>query len=324
MKLIITCAHLIRHLDKYKLLLQDSCIEIKVHIPVKQQFDKNEIFKILPGNDFIIAGDDEIDEKVIRESALKGLKGIIKWGIGVDNIDLNAAMDCKIPVFNTPGVFGGEVAEQALSLILNLSRGTNIIDSKVRNGVWYKFEGNSLQNKHLGIIGFGSIGRAIAHRAKSFGMKINFYDPFFKKTILDQNNISNVEFDEICKESDFIVMACSLNEKNKHIINEKSISKMERKPYIINVSRGPLINEIDLIKALENGQIKGAGLDVYENEPLPVNSKLVKMSNCVLGSHNSSNTIEAVERVNETIIDMVIKLKKNNISAELFRERRVV
>ena len=155
-------------------------------------------------------------------------------------------------------------------------------------------------------------------------MKINFYDPFFKIKILDQNNISNVVFEEICKESDFIVLACSLNEKNKHIINEKSISKMERKPYIINVSRGPLINEIDLIKALENGQIKGAGLDVYENEPLPINSKLVKMPNCVLGSHNSSNTIEAVERVNETIIDMVIKLKKNNNSEELFKERRVV
>lgn len=323
MKLIITCSHLLRHLDKYKLVLQESNVEIKSCPPPNQQFDKNEMFKILPGNNFIIAGDDEIDEKVIKESALKGLKGIIKWGIGVDNIDLDAAIKNKIPVFNTPGVFGGEVAEQALSFILNLSRGTNIIDSKVRNGFWYKFEGNSLQDKQLGIVGFGSIGKEIAHRAISFGMKINIYDPFLKKEIYQQKNIIlNVDFDEICKKSDYIVLACSLNKTNKHIINEKSISKMERKPYIINVSRGPLIKENDLIKALENGQIKGAGLDVYEFEPLPTNSKLVNMSNCILGSHNSSNTTDSVERVNDIVVEMIIKLKNNPIS-DLFKDRRV-
>ena len=322
MKLIITCSHLLRHLDKYKVVLQESNVDFKSHTPPKQQFDKDDMLKILPGNDFIIAGDDEIDNKVIKESSLKGLKGIIKWGIGVDNIDLDAARKYKIPVFNTPGVFGGEVAEQALSFILNLSRGTHIIDSKVRNGLWYKFEGNSLKDKQLGIVGYGSIGKEIAHRALSFGMKTDIYDPFLKKEIYEQNNILNVDFDAICKKSDFIVLACSLNEKNKHIINEKSISKMEKKPYIINVSRGPLIKEDDLIKALENDQIRGAGLDVYEYEPLPVNSKLVNMSNCILGSHNSSNTLEAVERVNEIVIEMIIKLKNSDIS-DLFKDRRV-
>ena len=323
MKLIVTCSHLLRHLDKYKVVLQESNIEIKSYRPPKQQFDKEDMFKILPGNNFIIAGDDEIDENVIKESSLKGLNGIIKWGIGVDNIDLDAARKYKIPVFNTPGVFGDEVAEQALSLILNLSRGTHIIDSKIRNGLWYKFEGNSLKDKQLGIVGFGSIGKAIAHRAVSFGMKIDIYDPFLKKEIDEKNNIYNVNFDEICKKSDFIVLACSLNEKNKHLINAKSISKMKRKPYIINVSRGPLINENDLIKALENSQIRGAGLDVYELEPLPSNSKLVNMSNCILGSHNSSNTLEAVERVNGIVVEMIIKLKNEN-SSDLYKDRRVV
>ena len=324
MNLLITCTHLIRHLDKYVSLLEKEGITVKAHRPHNQQFNSIEMANLLPGFTFIIAGDDEITEEVINKSKSSGLKAIVKWGIGVDNIDKLAAKKNKIPIFNTPNVFGGEVAEQALSLILNLSRGTHIIDSEVRQGNWYKIEGNSIQGKSLGIIGFGSIGQAIALRAKAFGMEINFYDPFIDKENFINEEFTKVEFQQLCQKSDFIVIACSLNKENKHLINKESLSIMERKPYIINVSRGSLIKEVDLIQAIKDKKIKGAGLDVFETEPLPISSELLTLKNCILGSHNSSNTTESVMRVNDMTIEMIIKLASKNHINQYFKDRRVV
>ena len=324
MNLLITCTHLIRHLDKYVSLLEKEGITFKAHRPDNQQFNSVEMANLLPGFNFIIAGDDEITEEVINKSKSSGLKAIVKWGIGVDNIDKLAAKNNKIPIFNTPNVFGGEVAEQALSLILNLSRGTHIIDSEVRKGNWYKIEGNSIQGKNLGIIGFGSIGQAIALRAKAFGMEINFYDPFIDKENFINQGFTKVQFQQLCQKSDFIVIACSLNKENRHIINKESLSIMERKPYIINVSRGSLIKEVDLVQAIKNKKIKGAGLDVFETEPLPISSELLTLKNCIFGSHNSSNTTESVMRVNDMTIEMIIKLASKNHINQYFMERRVV
>ncbi len=322
MKVLVTCVHLIRHFDKYKDLFSDNNLDYQLAFPDKQQFDNYEMLNLLPGNEFIIAGDDEITNSVIKESLQKGLKAIIKWGIGVDNIDIVSAKKYGVPVFNTPNVFGGVVAEQALSLILNLFRGTHIIDKEVRRGNWCKIEGISLMQKKLGIIGFGSIGKAIAERACSFGMKVSFFDPFYKNDICKYPLYQNVGFEEICKESECIVLACSLNSNNKNLINKKSIGLMENNPLIINVSRGQLINEKDLIKALKEGKISGAGLDVFEIEPLPINSELMQFRNCIFGSHNSSNTIDSVEEVNNITTNMVIDISRTN-DFNLYKERRV-
>ena len=323
MKLLITCSHLVRHIKDHTVELQNSGIEWKALNPKNQQFNCKEILEMLPGYNFIIAGDDEINEKVIQKASSKGLKAIIKWGIGVDNIDLKAAREFNIPVFNTPNVFGDDVAEQAMSYILSLSRSTNIIDSEVRSGNWEKIEGRSLYGNKLGIIGFGSIGKEIAKRGKAFKMDVFFYDPYFKKEFFIDNPFLQVEFEKICEISDFIVLACSLNKENIHLINKDSISMMIKKPYIINVSRGPLINEKDLIQALKEKKLGGVGLDVFEKEPLPIDSDLIKIRNCILGSHNSSNTVEAVKRVNNMTIKMVLDMISNNVY-EIFEERRIV
>tara|TARA_Y100000589_G_scaffold323956_1_gene359319 strand:- start:2446 stop:3420 length:975 start_codon:yes stop_codon:yes gene_type:complete len=324
MKLIVTCTHLTRHLDGFSAALKEAGIQTKGYQPINQQFNHLEMLNLLPGNDFIIAGDDDINEEVINKSVGSGLKAIIKWGIGVDNIDKEAARRNNIPIFNTPNVFGSEVAEQALSMILNLSRGTHIIDKEVRQGNWLKIEGNSLTEKDLGIIGFGSIGKSIAERAIAFGMKISFYDPFLKKDSYLANNYLNLEFEDLCKNSDFVVIACSLTKNSFHLINKNSIELMRKNPYIINVSRGSIINEKDLIEAIKERKIKGAGLDVFEDEPLSLDSELLKINNCILGSHNSSNTYEAVKRVNKLTIEMVIKLATKENKLELFKDRRVL
>lgn len=324
MKLLVTCIHLIRHLEKYYSLLENSDIYFKAKSPINQQFSSYEMLDLLPGFNFIIAGDDEINEEVIIKSKSLGLKAIIKWGIGVDNIDIVAAKKNNISVFNTPNVFGGEVAEQALSMILNLSRGTNIIDREVRKGNWHKIEGSSLVGKNLGIVGFGSIGKAIGLRAKAFGMKISYYDPFFNEEISSLDEFQKVDFQELCNYSDFLVLACSLTKENRHMINKTSLSLMKKNSFLINVSRGSLIKEIDLIKALKDKKIKGVGLDVFENEPLPINSELLSFENTIFGSHNSSNTIEAVERVNNMTIEMVIELNSKKDYLDKHKDKMIL
>ena len=320
-KLLITCHHLIRHIDKYAPMLNNKGIRFKIAKTDKQQFTASEIYDLLPGFDFIIAGDDEINDEAINFSSKSGLKAIIKWGIGVDNIDIEAARKYKVPVFNTPNVFGGEVAEQAMSFILNLARGTHLIDSNVRKGIWDKREGSSLHNKKIGIIGFGSIGQEIAKRAIAFDMKVLRYDPFYKSKSSNEL-FKEVSFDMICQDSDYLVLACALNKDNRHMIDDTALNKMKSSSFVINVSRGGLINEASLIDALSKGIIKGAALDVFEVEPLSLKSKLHDIPNCIFGSHNSSNTIEAVERVNKMTIDMVLEASIKNIF-DIYPEKRI-
>ncbi len=320
--LLITCTHLVRHIKDHSLFLKNNSINFKAIAPENQQFNASEMGKLLPGNDYIIAGDDEISSDVIDKSINNGLKAIIKWGIGVDNIDISYAKMKKIPVFNTPNVFGNEVAEQAISLILNLTRGTHLIDKEVRKGNWFKFEGTSLTSKKIGIVGFGSIGKAIAKRASAFEMEVMLYDPYIDQLKNFDNKYKFFDLEYLSSNCDFLVLACSLTKENKHLVDEVFLSRMKNDSYVINVSRGPLIKEDALIAAIINKKIKGAGLDVFEEEPLKLSSKILEVPNCILGSHNSSNTIDAVKRVNKMTLEMVQHLMNKNI-LNVFPDRLV-
>ena len=155
-------------------------------------------------------------------------------------------------------------------------------------------------------------------------MKISFYDPFISEEISSFDEFQKVDFHELCNYSDFVVLACSLTKENKHLINKTSLSLMKKNPIIINVSRGSLINEIDLIQALKDKKIRGVGLDVFENEPLPINSELLNFENTIFGSHNSSNTIEAVERVNNMTIEMVVELSREKDYLDKYKDKIIV
>ena len=210
-----------------------NSINYKAIAPENQQFNAAEMSKLLPGNDYIIAGDDVISSDVIDKSINNGLKAIIKWGIGVDNIDISYAKMKKIPVFNTPNVFGNEVAEQAMSLILNLTRGTHLIDKEVRKGNWFKFEGTSLTSKKIGIVGFGSIGKAIAKRASAFEMEVMLYDPYIDQLKNFDNKYKFFDLEYLSSNCDFLVLACLSKEKN--ILWMKIFIKMKNDSYVINV-----------------------------------------------------------------------------------------
>lgn len=267
----------------------------------KQHFDSDEMKIILKDSHVAIVGDDEIDKQVMQSAA--NLKAIVKWGVGLDSIDLNAAKSLGIPVRNTPAVFGNEVADWCFGYILMLARKQHEIDREVRLGNWMKVQGNTLSGKILGIIGYGDIGKHVASRAQSFGMKLVYFDP----KVTQVNSIAvAVPLHELLAKSDFVVLAAPLTPDTHHIINEKALKIMKPTSYLINVARGQLVDEKALVEKLENHSLAGAALDVFEVEPLSKDNPLCRFSNVILGSHNASNTKEGVEKVSEMALRIAL------------------
>lgn len=268
----------------------------------RQQFSSSELVAMSSEVVGIIAGDDELDSNFFEGSPQ--LKTVIRWGIGMDSVDREAARRRGVSVRNTPGVFGAEVADSAFGYILNLARGQLFIDASVRRGDWPKFEGITLAESRLGIVGYGAIGRQIGHRGVAFGMDVVAFDPFANS---ESSRVTLVDLDDLLTSSRFIVLACPLTSATRHLIGAEQLERMRADAFLINVARGPVVREKDLITALQQGRLAGAALDVYEEEPLPIDSELRSLSNVVLGAHNASNTREGVERASATAVDFLIE-----------------
>ena len=271
---------------------------------IVQQFTESELIEILPKFDGWIVGDDPCTRDVLAAGKRGKLKAIVKWGIGVDNVDFKACSDLGIPVENTPNMFGDEVADLAMSYITNLSR--NIID--VHNGVknleWPKPIGTSLKGKKIGVVGLGDIGMNIVRRVNAARMNVIAYDPYFSSA-KSEFDLEHLIWPDKIEELDYLVVACALNDQNKHMVNKNIILRFKKGIKVINVSRGPLINEIDLCDGIKNGRIAGAALDVYENEPLGQDSPLREFGQIIFGTHNGSNTFEAVQKTSHLAIKKI-------------------
>jgi len=224
-------------------------------------------------------------------------KVIGRYGVGVDSIDLRAATDLGIIVANVPDYCVDEVADQALSMILALIRKTVFFDQKAKSNQWDFRQGRPIRRikgKTLGLIGSGRIGLEVAKRISAFGVRVITFDPYLKKT---PEGIELMDFDTVLKESDFISIHCPLNESTRHLLGEKEFQKMEKKPLIINTSRGPIIDEMALIQALTKRQVSGAGLDVLEKEPPDPRNPLLKMENVIIAPHISFYSEESISEL---------------------------
>jgi D-3-phosphoglycerate dehydrogenase len=284
-----------------------DALGIEVGLPsVVQQLSPAQLIGLLPDYDGMIAGDDPLNAAVLRSAAR--LRVVSKWGIGVDSIDLRAAADLGIRVTNTPDTFGEEVADVAIGYLVMLARQLHRIDRSVRSGAWEKPQGASLAGRTLGIVGLGSIGRALARRGRAMGMRVIGHDvdaATGRRAIGE--GIEVVDLEQLLGEADVISLHCPLTDQNRHMINESRLARMRPGSYLINTARGSLIDEKALIAALQAGRLAGAALEVFEEEPLSATSPLTGMDNVILGSHNASNTAEAVARVNELAIDNVLR-----------------
>jgi len=232
----------------------------------------------------------------VLEKLLK-CKVIGRYGVGIDSVDLKAATDLGIIVANVPDYCVDEVADQALSMILALIRKTAFFDQKVKSNEWDFRQGrpiHRIKGKTLGLIGSGRIGLEVAKRISAFGVRVITFDPYLQKT---PEGIELMDFDTVLKESDFITIHCPLNESTRHLLGEKEFQKMEKKPLVINTSRGPIIDEMALIQALTKKQVSGAGLDVLEKEPPDPRNPLLKMENVIIAPHISFYSEESISEL---------------------------
>lgn len=302
-KVLISCPPMIKQSESFSAIFKSLGIE-PTWAKIVQQLTEKELVNLLPGYDGWIIGDDPCTRNVLVSGQRGKLKAIVKWGIGTDNIDFEACADLGIPVDNTPNMFGDEVADLAMSYITNLSR--NIID--VHNGVknleWPKPIGTSLKSKKIGIVGLGDIGINIIRRVNAARMSVIAYDPYIS-SVKTEFEFEHLVWPKKIEELDYLVISCALNSRNKYMINRNIIAKFKKGIKLINVSRGPLINEMDLCEGIKNGIISGAALDVFENEPLEQNSPLREFSQIIFGTHNGSNTFEAVQKTSNLAIKKI-------------------
>jgi len=274
---------------------------------VIQTLTVRELLDLVPQHDGWIIGDDPATREVFARGQAGRLKAAVKWGIGVDNVDLQACEDLSIPIANTPDMFGAEVADLALGYIIALARQTFDIDREIRQGHWPKPQGISLQGRKAAVLGFGDIGLHLVQRLQAIGMQSIVYDPF-----IDPNRVPEGEilatWPEHLSEADFVVVTCALTSSSAQMINAESLFAMRPGVRIVNVSRGAIIDEPALVEALLSGQVYSAALDVFEQEPLPGESPLRQHPRSVLGSHNASNTSEAVTRTSKIAIEKLFEL----------------
>ncbi len=304
---LITCLHLQRDFERYRPQYEELGVTPVLPVVEGQQLDGRAMAELIDGVDAVIAGDDVIDAAVLERGRASNLQAVIKWGVGTDGIDKEAAAQLGIPVYNTPGMFADEVADLALSHLLLLSRRTHEMHASVIDGGWLPVQGRSLAGLTAGVIGLGSIGSAIARRAVAFGMGVVGYDV---RAVPPEEHraagLRQLDLEGLFDESDVIFVACQLTPENHHLISDEAFARMKDGATVINVSRGPLIDQAALVGALRSGKVAAAGLDVFEQEPLPADSPLREFADrCVFTTHNGSNTAEAVARTNQATTDIL-------------------
>lgn len=247
---------------------------------------EEEVIETCYDADAILSEYAPLSSKVLK--SLKKCKIISNTAIGFDNIDLKAAEELGIAVANVPGYCAHEVADHAMALILSTCRNISVYDRSVRKGEWNLEAGlemDRLEGQVLGLAGFGRIPQFAAKRAQGFGFKVIASDPYIKQEYADTLGVKMVELDELLAESDIISCHIPLMKDTIGYFNKEKFDKMAKKPIFINTSRGKLVNEDDLVKALENKQIKAAALDVLIDEPPLKNNKLLTFENVTITPH---------------------------------------
>lgn len=313
MKVLVSAPYLQPHLDRFRPLFEKHDIELVVP-PVTERLEEEELLRYIGDIDGVICGDDRFTERVLE--AAPRLKVIAKWGTGIDSI--NKAACKRIVVCNTPNAFSEPVADSVLGYMLCFARKLPWTSQAMRRGEWEKIPGRALRECTLGIIGVGNVGQAVARRGVAFGMRMLGTDPVLPPDdVLHNTGVHMVALEQLLRESDFVTVNCDLNPTSRHLLHEATFSIMKSEAVVINTARGPIIKEPDLVQALEAGQIAGAALDVFEDEPLPKDSPLRRMDNVMLAPHNANSSPQAWERVHQNTIRQLLDvlLERTSISS---------
>lgn len=272
-----------------------------------------------------------ISKRVIDASP--NLKGIVVWGVGYDHIDIDAASQKGVYVANTRGSNALSVAEHVFGFIICLSRKLFKADKFVRTGQWKSREESGLPSdliahniygKTLGIVGLGAIGSYVAKIASGFNLRVLVYDPYVNPETAKEHGVKLVSLDDLLRESDFVTLHVPLTKETRGLISYRELCLMKPSAYIINTSRGQIIDENALIKALEEKKIAGAGLDVFSNEPVPLDSPLLKFDNVIVTPHCAGNSKEALEATSMVVSEEVIRILNDQVPKNLVNKAQLI
>ena len=278
--------------------------DIQIHI--QTGLSEDELCELIPEYDaLLIRSGTTVTEKVLR--AAKKLKVVGRAGIGVDNVDVNAATEQGVIVMNTPDANATTTAELAIAHMFSLSRNLPEANQSVREGKWErsKLTGAEVSHKTLAILGFGTIGRIVAQRGNGLSMRVIAYDPFVTPEVFEEYGAEPVSLEELVKQADYLTLHCPMIEKTRGIIGAEQLAMMKKSAMLINCARGGLVDEAALLEALKNGEIAKAALDVYEHEP-PKDSPLLELDNINFTPHLGASTREAQVAVSVEIARQVV------------------
>ena len=318
---LMTAPYMIPFLDRFKPVFEKYGIDLIVP-NVQERMEEDDLLKYAGQFDGAICGDDRYTARVL-EACSPRLKIISKWGTGVDSIHADACSRLNVILARTPNAFTTPVADTVLGYMLAFARRGPWMDAAMKRGEWEKIPGRTLSECVLGIIGVGNIGKAVTRRAKAFGMKVLGTDIIdIDHVFVSESGIQMTNLHSLLAESDFVSVNCDLNPTSHHLINSKTLAQMKSSAVLINTARGPIVEENALVAALSSGQVGGAALDVFEFEPLPKDSPLLKMDNVLLAPHNSNSSPTAWERIHwNTIRNLVEGL---GIQYSVFSEQLLV
>jgi len=267
-----------------------------------QAADEDGLIANLKDADVVLVAAAPITRRVLEN--LARCRAVVRYGIGVDNVDLQAATDCGIVVAQVLDFCTEEVSNHALALLLALARGLLPLHRDATAGLWRQPHAWALAPVHgqtLGIVGFGNIGRAVARKARAFGMRLLARDPYGDPNAAAELGAALVPLADLLAESDYVSLHTPLTPETRHLIGAAELRAMKPTAVLINTARGPVVDEAALVEALASGGIAGAGLDVFEEEPLPADSPLCRLGNVVLTPHVASVSPEAMRRLREEV-----------------------
>ena len=304
-KVLVSAPYMLPEIDRFREQLKAENIDL-IPAKVKERLSEKELLEVVADIDGIICGDDRITECVL--DAAPRLKVISKWGTGIDSIDSKAAALRGIPVYRTRNAFSEPVADTVFGYMLGLARKLTHMDHDIRAGRWEKPKLVALYDCVLGVVGVGDCGKAVVRRAVAFGMRVLGNDiAEMPVEFLRQTGIEMVSLERLLSQADFVSLNPDLNSTSHHLISHKQLERMKTNAYLINASRGPVVDEPALVEALQQKKIAGAALDVFEDEPLPANSALRVLDNCILAPHNANSSPKAWERVHANTIKNLLE-----------------
>ncbi len=264
-------------------LLRAAGFEVSVADRSRNLYQSTQLLEVARDADAVIAGSEPWPRGLIEQ--LPKLRVLSRTGVGFDAIDLAACDEHDVVVATTPGVNHHAVAEHTLALLLGVARGFPRRDQVVRTGKWERPSTPRLMGRTLGVLGLGRIGQAVVERAAGLGMRVMGYDPYPNADFVARSGIELCSLPDVLAQADFLTLPLPVNPETTKIINAETLRRMKPGAVLINTARGALVDEPALIAALQSGHLRGAGLDVFEVEPLPAESPLLSLPNVLLSGH---------------------------------------